>query len=221
VPFTDRIDAGHRLGSRLAGDAALTGNQVVVLGLPRGGVPVAAEVAAALGAPLDVVLVRKLGLPGRPELAMGAVGEGGVVIVNDDVVARGGVDAESFAAVRERERVELEQRARRFRGDRPPVPLAGRTAVVVDDGLATGATARAACAVVRAHGAGRVVLAVPVASPRAAADLAEDVDVLVVLESPRGFAAVGQAYDDFRATADDEVVELLGRAAGGPGQAAE
>jgi putative phosphoribosyl transferase len=221
VPFLDRTDAGRQLAARLAGDAALTGTPVVVLGLPRGGVPVAAEVAAALGAPLDVVLVRKLGLPGRPELAMGAVGEGGVVVVNDDVVARGGVDPAAFARVRERELTELGERARRFRGDRPPVALAGRTVVVVDDGLATGATARAACAVVRAHGAGRVVLAVPVASPRAAADLADDVDVLVALEAPRGFAAVGQAYDDFRATADDEVVQLLARAAGGPAQAAE
>ncbi len=208
MPFQDRGDAGRQLGRRLA---PLAGRDVVVLGLPRGGVPVAAEVARALGAPLDVVLVRKLGLPGRPELAMGAVGEDGVVVVNEDVLQVGRVDAATLADAERRERAELERRARQFRGDRSRRPLEGRTAVVVDDGIATGATARAACAVVRAHGAARVVLAVPVGSPRALADIAPTVDEVVCLESPQHFAAVGQAYDDFRATDDEEVLELLRR----------
>jgi putative phosphoribosyl transferase len=186
---------------------------VVVLGLPRGGVPVAAEVARAIGAPLDVVLVRKLGLPQRPELAMGAVGEGGVVVVNDDVVQLGRVDAATFDEVVRRERAELEQRARRFRGERSRAPLEGRTAIVVDDGIATGATARAACAVARAHGAARVVLAAPVGSPQSVREIAPEVDEVVCLETPQRFAAVGQAYQDFRPTSDEEVVDLLRRAA--------
>lgn len=206
VPFEDRIDAGRQLGRRMA---PVAGRDVVVLGLPRGGVPVAAEVARALGAPLDVVLVRKLGLPQRPELAMGAVGEDGVVVRNEDVLAAAGVDGATVAAVERRERAELERRARQLRGDRPRRPLDGRTAVVVDDGVATGATARAACAVVRAHGAARVILAVPVASPRALADIAATADEVVALESPQRFAAVGQVYADFRATGEEEVLALL------------
>ncbi|MFW3171395.1 phosphoribosyltransferase family protein [Geodermatophilus sp. CPCC 206100] len=206
MPFTDRRDAGQRLGRHLAGMAA---PGVVVLGLPRGGVPVAAEVARALGAPLDVILVRKLGLPQRPELAMGAVGEDGVVVLNEDVLQMGRVAEQTLADVRRREEEELLRRARRFRGDRPRVPLAGRTAVVVDDGIATGATARVACAVARAHGAARVVLATPVGSPQSLRDIGTEVDELVCLEAPHRFAAVGQAYDDFAPTTDDEVVELL------------
>jgi putative phosphoribosyl transferase len=214
VPFADRRDAGAQLGRRLA---SMAGPEVVVLGLPRGGVPVAAEVARALGAPLDVILVRKLGLPQRPELAMGAVGEDGVVVVNDDVLRMGRVAEQTLADVRQREQDELERRARRFRGDRPRAQLEGRTAVVVDDGIATGATARAACAVARAHGAARVVLAAPVGSPQSLREIEPEVDELVCLESPYRFAAVGQAYDDFGPTADDEVVELLRRSrAGGP-----
>ncbi|MGY1711759.1 phosphoribosyltransferase [Geodermatophilus sp. SYSU D00758] len=213
MPFADRRDAGRQLGARLAD---LGPADPVVLGLPRGGVPVAAEVARALGAPLDVVLVRKLGLPARPELAMGAVGEDGAVVLNRDVLARSGVGEEALAAVERQERAELDRRARAFRGDRPRVPLAGRTAVVVDDGVATGATARAACAVARALGAARVVLAVPVAAPRVVAELAGEVDELVALESPPGFRAVGQVYGDFTQTPDEEVVSLL--AGGGAGQ---
>jgi putative phosphoribosyl transferase len=212
VPFEDRGDAGRQLGRRLA---PLAGRDVVVLGLPRGGVPVAAEVARALGAPLDVVLVRKLGLPRRPELAMGAVGEDGVVVLNEDVLQAGRVDEATLADAERRERAELERRARQFRGDRTRLPLEGRTAVVVDDGIATGATARAACAVVRAHGAARVVLAVPVGSPRALGDIAPTVDEVVCLESPQRFAAVGQAYADFRPTEDEEVLGLLRRPAPG------
>ncbi|RBY79834.1 phosphoribosyltransferase [Geodermatophilus sp. TF02-6] len=210
MPFQDRRDAGRQLGRRLA---PMAGRDVVVLGLPRGGVPVAAEVARALGAPLDVVLVRKLGLPRRPELAMGAVGEDGVTVVNDDVLRIGRVEEATFTEAERRERAELERRARHFRGDRSRVPLEGRTAVVVDDGIATGATARAACAVVRAHGAARVVLAAPVGSPTAVREIAPEVDELVCLETPDRFTAVGQAYADFRPTDDEEVLELLRRPA--------
>ena len=213
MPFQDRRDAGRQLGRRMA---PFAGRGVVVLGLPRGGVPVAAEVARAVGAPLDVVLVRKLGLPSRPELAMGAVGEDGVLVVNDDVVRAGRVDRATFADVERRERAELDRRARQLRGDRARLPLEGRTAVVVDDGVATGATARAACAVARAHGAARVVLAVPVGSPHALRDIAPVVDEVVCLESPQRFSAVGQVYADFRPTEDEEVLGLLRRPAPAP-----
>ncbi|MGY1631756.1 phosphoribosyltransferase family protein [Geodermatophilus sp. SYSU D01186] len=211
MPFLDRRDAGRRLAGQLE---RLRGHDVVVLGLPRGGVPVAYEVARALGAPLDVVVVRKLGVPSQPELAMGAVGEGGVTVVDQRVVAMAGVGPDVVARAEERERAELVQRARRFRGDRPPVPLTGRTAVVVDDGIATGSTARAAGAVVRAQGAGRVVLAAPVCARESAQALTDEFDEVVCLEVPHRFAAVGRFYEDFRPTADEEVVALLGTPAG-------
>jgi putative phosphoribosyl transferase len=208
--FADRVDAGRRLAARLS---HLHGAPVVVLGLPRGGVPVAYEVARALHAPLDVIVVRKLGVPFQPELGMGAIGEDGVRIVNTEVVRLAGVSERQLAEVEARERAELERRARRFRGDRPPVPLAGTTAVVVDDGIATGSTARAACQVARAHGAGRVVLAVPVAPPDSAGRFRDDVDELVCLETPEPFYAIGQFYADFPQTSDEEVVACLRRAA--------
>ena len=204
--FRDRADAGRQLAARLG---HLRGRDVVVLGLPRGGVPVAAEVARALGAPLDVVLVRKLGLPQQPELAMGAVGEGGVVVRVDEVVRAGGVLPAVFAGVEGRERAELTRRLGHLRAVRPGVPLAGRTAVVVDDGIATGSTARAACAVVRAQGAARVVLAAPVVACDTAGTLAAEVDELAYVLSPQRFGAVGRHYADFSQTGDDEVVELL------------
>jgi putative phosphoribosyl transferase len=181
---------------------------VVVLGLPRGGVPVAAVVADELGAPLDVVVVRKLGVPSQPELAMGAVGEGGVVVRSEAVVHAAGVDPASFAEVLARERAEVERRLARLRPDRPRTPVAGRTAVVVDDGLATGSTARAACAVLRAAGAARIVLAVPVAPAGMAVDGADE---LVVVRSPDPFGAVGRWYVDFTATSEQEVADLLRR----------
>ncbi|HUY48065.1 MAG TPA: phosphoribosyltransferase family protein [Streptosporangiaceae bacterium] len=212
MPFIDRADAGRRLAGLLK-DAR--GTDAVVLGLPRGGIPVAFEIARALGAPLDVILVRKIGLPSQPELAMGAIGEDGVRIVNQNVVRMEHISEQDFAAVEQDERAELERRANRYRADRPRVPLAGRTAIVVDDGIATGSTARAACQVVRAHGAARVVLAVPVA-PRATVNaLADAADEVVCLEVPEPFFAIGQWYRDFSQTADEEVVDLLRRAATG------
>lgn len=184
----------------------------VVLGLPRGGVPVAFEVARMLGAPLDVIVVRKLGVPTQPELGMGAIGEDDVRVLNPGVVAATGVSARDIADVEARERTELQRRARRFRGDRPMVALTGRAAIIVDDGLATGGTARAAVQVARAHGAGRVVLAVPVAPADTVRSLAEDADEVVALRTPDNFYAIGQWYGDFTQTTDEQVVELLDRA---------
>lgn len=209
VTFVNRVDAGRRLGKRLE---YLRSEAIVVLGLARGGVPVAAEVARALDAPLDVIVVRKLGVPYQPEVGMGAIGEDGVRVINDEVIRLTQVSERDFAAVEARERAELERRAHRFRGDRPRLPLDGRTAVIVDDGIATGSTARAACQVARAHGATRVVLAVPVAPPGWTARLEADADELIALETPEPFYAVGQFYDDFSQTTDDEVVACLERA---------
>ena len=206
MPFASRADAGRRLGARLR---HLRGEPVVVLGLPRGGVPVAREVARALDAPLDVIVVRKLGVPYQPELGMGAIGERGVKLINHEVVAAAGVSEAEIEAVEDFERDELDRRARRFRGDGEPVSLEGRTAVVVDDGIATGSTARAACQVARALGAARVVLAVPVAPPGWADRIGGDADELVCLEMPEFFFAIGQFYADFSQTSDDEVLACL------------
>lgn len=183
-------------------------NDPVVLGLPRGGVPVAAEIATELGAPLDVLVVRKLGVPRHEEVAMGAVGEGGARVLNAEVIALAGVSAVDLDRVEQRERAEVEQRVARFRAGAPPVALAGRTALLVDDGIATGATARAACAIARARGAASVVVAVPVAAPDALRAL-DEADEVVCLHSPEGFMAVGMHYVDFRQVDDQEVVELL------------
>ena len=212
MPFRDRMDAGRRLAERLG---HLHDEDVVVLGLPRGGVPVAAEVARALDAPLDVIVVRKLGLPAQPELAMGAVGEGGTLVVNERVLRRAHVGEAEFIEVESRERAEVQRRAQRWRGSRPRLSLAGRTAVVVDDGIATGATVRAACGVARDQGAARVVLAAPVCSPDTARALRAEVDELVCLETPRSFFAVGRYYTDFRPVSDDEVAAVLARTAEG------
>lgn len=206
--FADRVDAGRRLADRLG---ALRDQPVVVLGLPRGGVPVAAEVADALGAPLDVIVVRKLGVPSQPELAMGAIGEGDVRVVDERLRARASVTDAQLAAVEGREREALEARARRLRGERPALPLDGCVAVVVDDGLATGSTARAACRSARARGAARVVLAVPVAPRRWIDDMGDAADDYACVETPSPFGAVGQAYADFSPTSDDEVVACLRR----------
>jgi putative phosphoribosyl transferase len=210
MPFRDRAEAGRRLADCLQD---LRDEDVVVLGLPRGGVPVAFEVARSLGAPLDVIVVRKLGVPSQPELGMGAIGEDGVRVINDDVVRLARVGPEELAAVERREREELRRRAERFRAGRPRVPVAGRTAVIVDDGVATGATARAACQVALALGARRVVLAVPVAPPSVIAELSRAAADVVCVESPSQLWSVGQWYRDFTQTTDDEVVALLERAA--------
>ncbi len=180
--FIDRVDAARQLGEKLRGYA---GKDVVVVGLPRGGVPVAYEVAAALGAPLDVIVVRKLGIPFQPELAMGAVGEGGVTIISDWLVHEARVSEQELAAVEKRERDEVERRARQFRRGRPALPLAGRTVIVVDDGIATGSTAHAACQVARAQGARRVILAVPVGPDGVADRLGPDADEVICLQTRR------------------------------------
>ena len=212
--FRDRSDAGRRLASRLQ---FLRGEDVVVLGLPRGGVPVAAEVARTLRAPLDVILVRKLGVPAQPELGLGAIGESGARVINPEVVRYAHVSEEQIAQVEAKERAELQRRAQRFRGDAPHVPLAGRTAMIVDDGIATGSTARAACQVARALGAAAVVLAVPVAPPSADRALRGDADEVICLEMPDRFLAIGEWYEDFAQTSDEEVVALLRAAHAGPG----
>ena len=210
MSFVDRTEAGRRLAEKLG---HLRGSNAVVVGLPRGGVPVALEVARALGAPLDVILVRKLGVPFQPELGMGAIGEDGVRVINQEVMRETGVSASELAEVERRERAELARRAERFRRGRSRIPLAGRTAVVVDDGIATGSTARAACQVARAEGAARVVLAVPVAPPDWTAELAGAADELVCVETPAPFFGIGMWYQDFTQTTDEEVVACLDRAA--------
>ncbi|MGW6913844.1 phosphoribosyltransferase family protein [Kitasatospora sp. NPDC054939] len=218
--FADRTEAGRRLAARLG---HLAGTDPLVVALPRGGVPVAAEVAAALGAPLDICVIRKLGVPYQPELGMGAIGEDGVRVLNDEVVRAAGVAPTQLAEVEARERAELARRARRYRGGRPPADLRGRTVVVVDDGIATGSTARAACLIVRARGAARVVLAVPVAPPDWTARLAGVADELVCVGTPSPFFAIGEFYADFSQTGDEEVLRHLAhaRGAGRPAVAAD
>jgi len=207
--FADRADAGRRLAQRLLD---FRGADIVVLGLPRGGVPVAYEVAATLRAPLDVIVVRKLGVPFQPELGMGSIGEGDVRIINDDVLRVAGVSPEGLADIENKERTELDHRALVFRAGRPPVGMSGRSAIVVDDGIATGSTAIAACRVARARGASQVIMAIPVASSSAVAALRREADDVVCLETPESFWAVGQWYRDFGQTPDGVVVDLLARA---------
>jgi predicted phosphoribosyltransferase/dienelactone hydrolase len=206
--FADRVDAGTRLAAQLS---HLRGQDVVVVGLPRGGVPVAYQVARSLGAPLDVILVRKLGVPYQPELAMGAIGEDGVRVLSDEVIAMTGVGEPELAQVEARERVELERRAERYRSGRERVPLDGKVVVVVDDGVATGATARAACEVARHHGAARVVLAAPTAPSGWTKRMGDAADEYVAVKTPKLFWAIGQFYRDFSPTGDDEVVRYLDR----------
>ena len=207
--FKDRVDAGRQLGRRLA---ELRGQDVVVLGLPRGGVPVAFEVAAALDAPLDVIVVRKLGLPYQPELAMGAIGEGGTRVLEDQVLSHSRVGEDELHAVEEHERSVLENRVARFRMGRSRQDLTGRIAVIVDDGIATGSTARVACRVARKMGAARVIMAIPVAPAETLTSLTEP-DEVVCLATPPKFTAVGYHYRDFSPTEDEEVVLLLDAAA--------
>lgn len=202
--FTDRRDAGRQLAERLG-----KRTDAVVVGLPRGGVPVAAEVAKVLGAPLDICLVRKLGVPQQPELGMGAIGEGGTRVVNETVRRSARVTDDQLAAVERAERVELTRRVERYRDGRPPVDLRGRTAIVVDDGIATGFTAKAACQIVRQRGAARVVLAVPVAPADWRYRLGADADELVSVHEPELFFAIGEFYADFEQTTDAEVLDAL------------
>ncbi|MFC5720477.1 phosphoribosyltransferase family protein [Streptomyces gamaensis] len=218
--FRDRTEAGRRLARRLAGMPGLREARPVVLGMPRGGVPVAWEVARELAAPLDVIVVRKLGVPSHRELGFGAIGEGGVRVISPDIVNMSGAGERSLAEVERQEQDELVRQAERLRAGRPRIPLDGRTAVIVDDGVATGASARAACQVARAQGAGRVVLAVPVAPPEAAESLRAVADEVVCLSLPTPFFAVGEWYADFAQVSDEEVVELLSRGTA-PGTAEE
>ena len=206
-PYRDRRQAGVELASRLGHLKDRSG--VVVLALPRGGVPVAHEVARALGAPLDVFLVRKLGVPGHRELAMGAIASGGVRVLNDDVVNWYRVPEAVIDDVAHEEQAELERREREYRDGRAPVELRDRMILLIDDGLATGSTMKAAVQAVRAHGPSRIVVAVPVGSADTCREFADIADEIVCARAPEHFAAVGQWYRDFSQTTDEEVRDLL------------
>ena len=210
MPFRDRIEAGRHLAKALARYKA---DKPVVLALPRGGVPVAAEIAAALDAPLDLVLVRKIGVPYQPELAAGAVVDGGspVVVRNEDIIRLAGVSEADFAATRDRELAEIERRRKLYLGDRPHHKLKNHTVIVVDDGIATGATTRAALRALRARNPRRLVLAVPVAPTSTLAGLRGEADDIVCLEDHEAFGAIGLFYADFSQVADATVTELLAR----------
>jgi putative phosphoribosyl transferase len=210
MQFRDRADAGQALARRLE---FLRGADVTVLSLPRGGVPVGFEVAKALDAPLDVLVVRKLGVPFQPELAMGAIGEGGVRVLNDVVLDSLRLAPWQITAVEDRERAELARRIELYRQGRAPAEIAGRVAVVIDDGIATGSTARAACEIARARGASLVILAVPVGPPESVETLRDACDQVICLHAPARLCAVGQYYDDFRPVSDAKVAALLETAA--------
>lgn len=205
--FADRIEAGRLLAEHLA---PFAGPDTIVMGLPRGGVPVAAQIARALGAPLDILLVRKLGVPFQPELAMGAIGENGGRVINDDVVRLSGVTRAEIDQVEAQERTELERRLDRYRGGRPGLPVADKTVIVVDDGMATGATARAALDCLRRRHPRRIVLALPVAPADVDATIGDLADEIVVLRKEPHMGSVGAWYRDFSPTTDVEVLELLG-----------
>ncbi|WP_051969775.1 phosphoribosyltransferase [Kitasatospora azatica] len=204
--FRDRGTAGRLLGKRVASWAA---DDPIVVGLPRGGVPVAYEVARALKAPLDILVVRKIGAPGQPELALGAVGEGGIRLYNHDIIAALGITAERLERLADATSAEVAERTTTLRGPLPPLEPAGRAVVLVDDGIATGATVRAAMAVLRRREVGQLLLAVPVTAPEALRVLGPLADDLVCLSAPPAFMAVGQYYDDFDQTSDQEVRRLL------------
>ena len=212
--FVDRRDAGRVLASRLTKYASR--DDVVVLALPRGGVPVAYEVASALGAPMDVFLVRKLGTPGHRELAMGAIASGGVRVINDDVVQWYGISASAIDRIAREEQGELERREREYRDDRPAPDLTNKIVIVIDDGLATGSTMRAAAHAVRAQRPARVVIAVPVGAPQTCSELAAIADEVICVNTPEPFSAVGQWYLNFDQTDDTEVRELLRKSATTP-----
>ncbi len=207
LPYRDRSEAGRALASLLGMYAGCV--NVLVLGLPRGGVPVAFEVAEALGAPLDVFLVRKLGVPGREELAMGAIASGGTRVLNREVLRQFHIPPETVEQVAARESAELARRELAYRDGSPPPSIAGRSVLLIDDGLATGSTMRAAVAALRQRNPARCVVAVPVAAPSTCADLRPEVDELVCAAMPEPFAAVGFWYQDFTAVGDEQVSELL------------
>lgn len=207
-PFRDRVEAGQLLGQALSKRLRERSN-LIVLALPRGGVPVGYEVARALGAPLDVFIVRKLGVPGHEELAMGAIASGGVRVMNDDVLRYVPVSKKAIEAVAAREELELARRERSYRGSKPPLDVSGRTVVVVDDGLATGSTMRAAVRALRLINAGSIIVAVPVAARETCDELRHEVDDILCLRTPEPFQAVGLWYEDFNQTTDEEVHELL------------
>jgi putative phosphoribosyl transferase len=209
--FRDRADAGRQLAARLEGYANRP--DVLVLALPRGGVPIGYEVARALQAPLDVFLVRKLGVPGHEELAMGALATGGVRVLNEDVVRALGIPEDVIDEVAAGQQQELGRRERAYRDDRPVAEVRGRTVILVDDGLATGSTMRAAVAALRQRRPARIVVAVPVGSADTCAELREEADEVVCARTPEPFYAVGLWYDDFAQTTDDEVRDLLAKAA--------
>lgn len=206
--FDDRADAGRRLAKILT---HLGAEDVVVVGLPRGGVPVAYEVAHELGAPLDLILVRKLGVPAQPELGMGAIGEDGVLIINQSVLEQANVTEQQLTTVQASERSELARRVELYRKGRSRVPLRDRVVLIIDDGIATGSTARAACEVARAEGARRVILAVPVGPIGWTDRLAGVADELIALTEPDQFSGVGQFYSDFTQTSDEQVISYLDR----------
>jgi predicted phosphoribosyltransferase len=210
LPFRDRADAGRQLAGKLA--RYLNDPGVIVLALPRGGVPVAYEVARALGAPLDVFLVRKLGVPGHEELAMGAIASGGMLVVNREVVESFGIPREAITEVAAREQEELERRERAYRDGRPAPGVRGRTVILVDDGLATGSTMRAAVRALHEQQPARLVVAVPVAALQACEELEPEADEMVCAETPAEFYAVGFWYEDFSQTTDDEIRHLLEQA---------
>jgi putative phosphoribosyl transferase len=208
--FRDRIEAGQILGRELAARFVNAGD-AIVLALPRGGVPVGYEVAKALGAPLDVFIVRKLGVPGHEELAMGAIASGGVRVLNHDVLDYARVTQQQLDAVAAREERELARREAEYRGNRPPLDVRGRTVIIVDDGLATGSTMRAAVQALRAMEPKRVIVAVPVGAAQTCEEFREIVDEIICLRTPERFEAVGLWYDDFTQTTDAEVHALLSR----------
>lgn len=216
--FRDRADAGRVLARELRQYAGRT--DVLVLGLPRGGVPVAFEVARELGAPLDVFVVRKLGAPGQEELAMGAIASGGVRVLNSEVVHLLGISANEIETITHREEQELDRRERLYRGERPAIDPRGRTVIPIDDGLATGSTMRAAAKALRRLGPEKIVVAVPVASRSTCEELGAEVDEVVCAAKPEPFYAVGQWYASFTQTTDEEVRDLLERAASQSHQAA-
>ncbi len=208
MQFRDRVQAGELLGEHLSRELGEV-DDGIVLGLPRGGVPVAAAVARHLGLPLDVYLVRKLGVPGHEEYAMGAIASGGVRVLNEVAVRNLDIGEATIAAVAERELIELERRERAYRGDRPPLDLEGKHVILVDDGIATGASMRAAIEAVRSSGAASITVAVPVAPRSTTEELAGIADAMIALATPEPFYAVGWHYSDFTQTTDDEVRGLL------------